>query len=139
MTMKKRPRSLLWFLSGMAVFLQGCLTPEIIYDRDIPQVAFAAQELKDALREAGKEDLEVALVIKADESKPEAFQIRLVEPDRVEITGTDATGAMYGGIEVAQLVRLGLPVEDQEQEPFVVSVYPGGYRFRRSHKLHIGA
>lgn len=47
------------------------------------------------------------------------LQIRSVGSNRIEVTGSDATGAMYGGLEVADLLRLGLLVEDQKRAPFV--------------------
>jgi len=101
------------------MFLPGCLADSVEYNAKIPQLVFAAQELKDALKEAGREDLKVTLVVKPDVSSPEAFQIRSVGPTQIEVTGTDATGAMYGGLEVADLLRLALPIEDQDQKPFV--------------------
>ena len=55
------------------------LAGEVEFDSQIPQVAFAAQELEDAMNEAGREDLNVALVIHEDESSSEAYQIRPVE------------------------------------------------------------
>jgi len=89
------------------------------YDAHIPQLAFAAQELEGALEEAGREGLQVMLVVRPDESSPESFQIRSVGSNRLEVAGSDATGAMYGGLEVAELIRLGLPIKDQDQKPFV--------------------
>ncbi|MDX2432486.1 MAG: hypothetical protein QNK35_16225 [Bacteroides sp.] len=65
------------------------------------------------------EDLKVSLLIKADASSPEAYQIRVLDVRRLEITGTDLNGAMYGGLEVADRIRLGLPLEDQDGAPFV--------------------
>ena len=82
-------------------------------------MVFAAQELEDALKEVERENLQVSLIVTPDEASPEAFQIRSIEPTEIEITGTDATGAMYGGLEVADLLRLGLPIEDRERAPFV--------------------
>lgn len=82
-------------------------------------MAFAARELTDALREAGREDLKVVLDVEPDEALAEALRIRSVGPTLVEVTGSDATGAMYGGLEVADLLRLGLPIENQERKPFV--------------------
>jgi len=117
--MKKVLCSFLWLLIVLGMFLPGCHAAKIKYDSRIPQLAFAAQELKDALKEAGREDLKVTLVVKPDESSPEAFQIRSVNPTHIEVTGSDATGTMYGGLEVADLLRLGLPIEDQDQKPFV--------------------
>jgi len=117
--MKKIPCSFLWLLFVLGILLPGRLAASVEYDAQIPQLAFAAQELKDALKEAGRENLQVKLIVKPDEASPEAFRIRSVGPTQVEVTGTDATGAMYGGLEVADLLRLGLPIENQERAPFV--------------------
>ena len=103
----------------ISMVLSGCFSSKFEYDKKVPQLAFAAQEIENVLEEIQKEDLTVALYIKPDDSLSEAFSIRNVEPDRIEVTGSDATGAMYGGIEVAELLRMGLPVEDQDQQPFV--------------------
>ena len=92
---------------------------QIDFDERIPQVAFAARELKDALIEAGREDLQVALVVRPDESSPESFKIQSIGSTRVMVTGTDATGTMYGGLELADRLRLGLPVTNQKLTPFV--------------------
>jgi len=117
--MKKIPCSFLWLLFVLGILLPGRLAAEVIYDPHITQLAFAAQELESALTEAGRENLQVTLIVKPDESSPEAFQIRSVGPNQVEVTGSDATGAMYGGLEVADLLRLGLPIKDQDRAPFV--------------------
>ncbi|MGY8696001.1 MAG: carbohydrate-binding family 6 protein, partial [Verrucomicrobiia bacterium] len=95
------------------------LAAEVEFDAGIPQLAFAAQELEDAMDEVGGKSLNVTLIVQEDESSPEAYQIRSVGTNRVRITGTDANGAMYGGLEVADRLRLGLPIEDQDQKPFV--------------------
>lgn len=97
----------------------NCLALNVEYDDKIPQLAFAASEIEQAIKEADRENLQVVLTIKHDASKHEAFSIRSIGPDHVEVIGSDATGAMYGGIEVAELVRMGLPIEDQDQKPFI--------------------
>jgi hypothetical protein len=117
--MKKSPCSFLWLLFALGTLLPGRLTASIEYDAQIPQLVFAAQELEGALTEAGQEDLQIRLIVKPDESSPEAFQIRSVGSTQVEVSGSDATGAMYGGIEVADILRLGLPIENKELKPFV--------------------
>jgi hypothetical protein len=90
----------------------------IEYDAGIPQLAFAAQELNAALKEAGKEALQVSLTVNPDAAAPEAFEIR-TRGQRIEVVGSDANGAMYGGLEVADLIRLNRPVENAERVPFV--------------------
>ena len=89
------------------------------HDARVPQLAFAAQELNAALEEVGQKDLQVALTVQWDESSPEAFRIRRAGAKRIEVTGTDVTGAMYGGLEVADLLRLDLPIQDLQRKPFV--------------------
>lgn len=101
------------------LFLAACNSASVTCDESVPQVAFAAQEIMDAAKEAGLNDLQVNISIKADESSPEAFQIKSIEVNRVEVIGSDATGAMYGGLEVADRIRLELPIENQSQVPFV--------------------
>ena len=117
--MKKRPCSFLYLLFVLVILLPGRLAASVEYDAKIPQLVFAAQELNNALKEAGRENLQVLLTVKPDEALPEAFQIWSVGPNQIRIIGTDATGAMYGGLEVADLLRLGRPIEDQERAPFV--------------------
>ncbi len=89
------------------------------FDTRIPQCVFAANELNVALTELGKKDIRVSLSINRDESSPEAFQIRTADPNRIEVIGSDASGAMYGGLEVAERLRLGLPIESGKHKPFV--------------------
>jgi hypothetical protein len=99
--------------------VSGFLSAAVEYDASVPQSEFVAQELNAALKEAGKENVKVTLTIKPDASSPESFQIRSAGPTQVWIIGSDATGAMYGGLEVADLLRLGLPIDNQERAPFV--------------------
>ncbi|MFC2115420.1 hypothetical protein ACFLTU_03040 [Bacteroidota bacterium] len=105
------------FVSGPLLSCQQ--NASVKYDASIPQVEFAARELKNALKQVGRIDLEVTLIVNPDESSPEAFQIRSLGANQVEIIGTDAKGAMYGGLELAELIKLGLPIKNQEQKPFV--------------------
>lgn len=95
------------------------LAASVKYDASIPQVAFAAQEIKNALKELGREDLQVTLNVKLDETSPESFQIRHVGANHVEVIGSDVNGAMYGGIEVAEYLKLGLPIQNAMRKPFL--------------------
>jgi len=117
--MENIPCSFLWLLFVLGILLPDHLAAEVEYDSKIPHLVFAAQEVNDALKEAGQESLQVALIVKPDDTSPEAYKIRNVGPDKVEVTGSNATGVMYGGLEVADLLRLGLPIENQDRKPFV--------------------
>ncbi len=63
--------------------------------------------------------MNISLLIEKNVSKPEAFKIRNTGKHSIEIIGTDAKGVMYAGLEVAELLKLGLPIKDREQKPFV--------------------
>jgi len=49
--MKKIQCLILWLLFVLGIFLPGCLAASIEYDARIPQLVFAAQEFKGALKE----------------------------------------------------------------------------------------
>ena len=94
------------------------LAAAIHYDAKVPQLAFAAGELTRALSESGKADLEVTLKINADQTSPEAFEIKTGSAG-IEVVGSDANGAMYGGIEVAESIKMNLPIKNVTRTPFV--------------------
>ena len=106
-------------LSVTVLFQTTEATAEIEFDTEIPPLVFAAQELEQALAEAGKSDVSVSLRMEPDPSQLEAFAIRLLGAKRIEVVGTDLNGAMYGGLELADRVNLGLPLENQDGAPFV--------------------
>lgn len=106
------------------LFAIGCSLPEnlpaaIRYDATNPKLVFAAQEVAAALKEAGNDHLQVTLSIKPDESSPEAFELRTDGQTHVEVIGSDGNGAMYGGLELADRLKLSLPIENVERVPFV--------------------
>ena len=111
---------ILWLLPVLGILSPGCLAAPVKYYAKIPQLAFAAQELEAAFKETGRKNLQVTLIIKANKTSPEAFQIRAVGPARIEIIGSDANGAMYGGIEVAEHLKLGLPIGNVNRTPLIV-------------------
>jgi hypothetical protein len=77
---------------------------EVRYDASVPQLAFAAGKVKDALNGG---DVDVVFEIKPDTGTPEAFSIERTGSGAVRIIGSDAAGAMYGGLEVAEELRIG--------------------------------
>lgn len=113
------PFNRLCLLTAVALFQLMPLEASVEYDASIPQLAFAGRLVQDAQKQSHREDLKVSLRIKADKSKPEAFQISTVGESRIEVIGSDATGAMYGGLEVAERLRMGLPVRDQHSAPHI--------------------
>ena len=89
---------------------------EVRYDASVPQLAFAAGKVKDALNGG---DVDVVFEIKPDTGTPEAFSIERTDSGAVRIIGSDAAGAMYGGLEVAEELRIGGmdAVTADEQKP----------------------
>ena len=109
----------LLLIFAFVVILSTNLRANVDYDPLIPQLKFAAEEIEAALDEVGKENLKVVLVIRPDETSPESFRIEYNGTNEIWVIGTDASGTMYGGLEVAELLRLGLPIEKKEYTPFV--------------------
>ena len=58
--MKRIPCSSLWLLFVLGILLPGPLAASVEYDARVPQLVFAAQELRAALEESGREHLQVA-------------------------------------------------------------------------------
>ena len=110
---------ILLLLVKSVILFQRNLAAEVLFDKDIPQVKFAAAELSDAITETGREDLRVTIAIDSDPAKPESFQIRSMSENNIQIIGTDAIGAMYGGIEVAEHLKLGFAIQSVSRSPFV--------------------
>ncbi len=117
--MKLFPHLKLALLSISAVLQPSPALASVAHDADVPQLVFAAQELQEALNEAERRNLHVSIRVEPNASTPEAFEIRLLGPERIEIVGTDSTGAMYGGLELADWVELGLPLRNHVGTPFV--------------------
>mgnify|MGYP003876457413 CR=1 FL=1 len=83
------------------------------FDAKIPQAAFAADEIAAALAKTGHEAVAQGggwrIVFAAIDAKqgPQTYRVT-VSPERaVRIVGGDANGLMYGGLEVAEAIRLG--------------------------------
>jgi hypothetical protein len=82
---------------------------ELTFDRSHPALAFAAAEIERAAAGAAAgAPLVVSLEIEpAVAGSPQAYRIERTGPDRLRVVGTGAPGAMYGGLDVAEAVRLG--------------------------------
>ncbi len=106
-------------LFNLKTILLESAKPEVVYNPAVPQLAFAARELEVAFEETGAENLLITLTIEPDAASPESYEIRVVGANQIEIVGADATGAMYGGIEAAEFLKLGLPIQAADRAPLV--------------------
>lgn len=109
----------------------------ITYNENDAKVAFAVEDVKRALLDAdydlgdGKADLRIIFDIFKTGMGPQAFRIRKEGPDVIRIVGGDSCGAMYGGLELAEMITLGdglKAVQEKARKPYV---------FRRGLKFNI--
>jgi len=104
---------------------------------DDPRVAFAVREIKQALQKSGYEfvdqDAEFRIVFALFEAGmgPQAFRIQREGARAIRIVCGDSLGAMYGGLELAEMISLGgglHAVQEKARKPYV---------FRRGLKFNI--
>ncbi|MGL5019209.1 MAG: hypothetical protein ACRDBP_13825, partial [Luteolibacter sp.] len=91
----------------------------VSFDKKVPQLAFAAEEIEKALQENPGIDFDVALRIAADPSAPQAYEIRTTAKNKAEVIGADAVGAMYGGLEIAEKIRIRQPFINSKSKPHI--------------------
>ena len=71
---------------------------------DLPPLKFAAAEIERAAAQTGRPVPAVSIRVKAGAAQ--SYRIER-DDDQVRVVGGDATGAMYGGLDVAEAIRLG--------------------------------
>ena len=91
----------------------------VVYDHHLPQLEFAAQEIERASNTPAP--IQVILdVTPSATAAPQSYTIRKT-PEGVVVAGADAVGAMYGGLDVAEAIRLETlaSLKDGEHKPFI--------------------
>src|SRR5690606_22237534 len=99
----------------------------VLHDAAVPQVAYAARKLAEALEETGHEVLSeragyerlISLAVHRERLGPEAFMI-VPEGRVIAVTGGDARGVIYGTLALAEQVRNGralAEVQRSEEKP----------------------
>ena len=90
-------------------------------NREAPQIAFGGAEIQTAA-ESAKETapLTVEFAIDSAGLKPQCYRIERSE-GKIRVVGGDANGAMYGGLDVAEAIRLGMlaGLTSTEHSPYV--------------------
>ncbi len=86
----------------------------------LPQVKFAERHIKTALEKFdGNQMLEnISFQLDTTISEKEAYQIKVTN-DEIDIVSGDASGLMYGGLEVAEQMTLNGRVESTEAKPYL--------------------
>ncbi len=128
-----KPEVIFALLLGLLLMMNCCSSRDkkirISADTNSPEVAFALEELNEALREKGlkvlKSNSSQADILFSIENvngllKAEGFSISK-ESGRMHVKGADPAGAMYGGLELAEQVRLYGPggVKECLQNPYM--------------------
>ena len=131
--MSGRSQLLLPVLVAM-VFVLPCICSaaekvQITFDENDPRVAFAAAEIQRALRGASysidgrQADLQIVFDVSKTGMGPQAFRIRRESDHMIRIVGGDSCGAMYGGLQLAEMVALGGSldaVQEKARKPYVL-------------------
>ena len=90
---------------------------------EVPQIAFALAEIKAAAAtKPGMTPPVVEFAIDAAGLKPQGYRIEKTD-GKIRVIGGNANGAMYGGLDVAEAIRLGnlAGIKTAEHRPFIES------------------
>ena len=132
-TINSKPIQTLIAFLVIAFLLAGCTTDvhKVILSANLedPEVAFAVNELTEAFRVkhmevqlSGPEEAAILFSIESGyaDLKAEGFSIEK-EDERIRVIGADAAGLMYGGLELAEQIRIyGIEgVKETIQNPYM--------------------
>jgi len=118
------------FVFTVFTFFFNCSENKTIsfsYDTTIPQVEFAVSDLKKVLESKSyviKEKSKTVIQFSLDtvNYNPQEFSIKSHSKNKITVKSGDATGLMYGGLELAELIRTGidlLKIKDINQKPYI--------------------
>jgi len=130
--MQKRIALLFLVLFATAVTTKNNCDAEqkvaITFDKNDPRIAFAVGDIKRALVDAGYgvdgtgADMQIVFEIRRTGMRPQGFRIRKEGGNVIRIVGGDSCGAMYGGLELAEMVTLGARLEvvqEKARKPYL--------------------
>ena len=120
-------RLVCFVLGGLLANPLPAAAVRLLYDEDVPQAAYAARRLGEALKERSYElhpervgyDHLINLVVNPHRLGPEAFAI-VPEGKVITVLGGDWRGVIYGALALAEGVRHGTPLGDivaREERP----------------------
>jgi hypothetical protein len=102
---------------------------------DDPLIAFAIGDIKQALQKSNYEfvdtngDLRIVFSIFESGMGPQSFRIRREGSNTIRIVGGDSLGAMYGGLEIAEMVTLGGSLNDVQEKARKPYIFRRGLKF----------
>ena len=98
-------------------------------------MAFAAGDIRQALRDAdvvvkpSAGDVQVKFGLFEPGMGPQSFRIRWEGKDVIRVVGGDAPGAMYGGLELAEMITLGGGLEAVEEKAHKPHILRRGLKY----------
>ena len=127
--MKMHRRGFLQSTAALAA-MTSLSAMEIRGPLDVPPIQFAVEEIQSAARTVSDPPaLTITLRDRADTLPTQAYRIARAK-EGITVTGGDAVGAMYGGLEVAEAIRCGA------LDSFDISLH-GTYIAQRGIKFNI--
>jgi len=102
---------------------------------DDPRVTFAIGDIKQALQENNYtivktgENVRIIFAIFEAGMGPQSFRIRREGTNTIRIVGGDSLGAMYGGLELAEMVSLGSSLKDVQEKARKPYIFRRGLKF----------
>jgi hypothetical protein len=93
----------------------------VVYDTRIPQCGFAAGEIRAASTAAKSGALKITFEIGREQLGAQAYRIERPGVDVVRVVGSDANGAMYGGLDIAEAIRTSTldSLKDSRHQPHI--------------------
>jgi hypothetical protein len=96
---------LLAWAGGVAFAAEGALT--VTTRNEAAPVKFAAAEIAQALRVSDAMGLKEIVLEVSGKGPAQSYRFSRPIPETLVVSGADACGAMYGGLDVAEAIRLG--------------------------------
>ena len=115
------------FLSLAFPYRANAAEVRLDFDASVPQLAFAAEKIAQALTDKEHQVVQdnsecvIRMKVQSLGKSAESFSIERKGSDEIVVAGQDAAGAMYGGLEVAELIRINdlNAIQDSQQSPYM--------------------
>jgi len=108
----------------------------VLFSEPLEPIRFGAQEIERALEDRQYRVTNkpvggawITLGLELGTLGPQCYQIRRPSPARIRIVGSDAVGCMYGGLELAEKIRLGDELIDIRESQGKPGILKRGIKF----------
>ncbi len=108
----------------------------VLFSEPLEPIRFGAQEIEKVLEDRQYRvtnkpvrGVWITLGLELGTLGPQCYQIRRTGPARIRIVGGDAVGCMYGGLELAEKIRLGEELADIRESQGKPDILKRGIKF----------